>query len=237
MRPSSSRLPAYRPELKSLDAFWPVLGAFLGRTAGEKVAVLTGLEGFASEDKLKALGAAAASFGAVGLFHLAGVTPEAATLDDALQGQPADAVIRLDAAQVREALGWLSTASGDHVDAVAIGSPHLSLDEMSSLNRMIGGRRLALPLYAHTGRHVLKELAATGVDKALSDAGVVLVADTCIVVTPILPARSGILLTNSGKFANYAPGNTGWPVLYGSLEECVETAVAGKLVRREETWS
>ena len=57
----------------------------------------------------------------------------------------------------------------------------------------------------------------------------VIVADTCVVVTPILPELgNGVLMTNSGKFAQYAPGNTGYAVLYGSLADCVESAVTGK---------
>ncbi|KAB2851184.1 MAG: DUF521 domain-containing protein, partial [Hyphomicrobiaceae bacterium] len=85
-------------------------------------------------------------------------------------------------------------------------------------------------------RAVLKALEARSDLKPLQETGVKLVADTCIVVTPILPAGKGVLLTNSGKFANYAPGNTGWEVVYGSLEDCVETAVAGRLVRDESVW-
>jgi predicted aconitase len=49
-----------------------------------------------------------------------------------------------------------------------------------------------------------------------------------VVVTPILPEKPGaILMTNSGKFAHYAPSNTGYSVLYASLAECVESAVTG----------
>jgi predicted aconitase len=44
------------------------------------------------------------------------------------------------------------------------------------------------------------------------------------------------LLTNSGKFAQYAPGNTGYEALYGSLADCVETAVAGRLHRDPALW-
>jgi predicted aconitase with swiveling domain len=40
----------------------------------------------------------------------------------------------------------------------------------------------------------------------------------------------GVLMTNSGKFAHYAPGNTGYFVLYGSLADCVESAVTGRPV-------
>ncbi|RVD50895.1 DUF521 domain-containing protein, partial [Mesorhizobium sp. M2D.F.Ca.ET.140.01.1.1] len=65
--------------------------------------------------------------------------------------------------------------------------------------------------------------------KALEASGVIIVADTCVVVTPIMPELSnGVLMTNSGKFAHYAPGNTGYSVLYASLADCVESAVLGK---------
>jgi hypothetical protein len=65
----------------------------------------------------------------------------------------------------------------------------------------------------------------------LEASGVVIVADTCVVVTPILPEKPGaILMTNSGKFAHYAPANTGYSVLYASLADCIESAVAGKPV-------
>lgn len=222
--------------LRDLDAFWPALGAWLGRTAGERVAAIDGLTLQANEDRLKALGAASASFGAVGLFHVVGVTPEAATRDDAFGGEPPETIIRLTPAMIREARSWLSTTGGDHVDAIAVGSPHLSIAEMEQILTLLDGRRVRLPFYAHTGRHTLRALATSGKTAALEAAGVTIVADTCIVVTPILPAESGVLLTNSGKFANYAPGNTGWSVLYGSLAECVDSAVAGRLVRDEGAW-
>jgi predicted aconitase len=76
---------------------------------------------------------------------------------------------------------------------------------------------------------VLSTLEQSGRRKALEATGVVIVADTCVVVTPILPnLAGGILMTNSGKFAHYAPGNTGYSVLYGSLADYVESAILGK---------
>ena len=117
---------------------------------------------------------------------------------------------------------------------MAIGSPHLSLAEFDALERLIAGRRLRVPIHACTGRHVVAELDRTGRRKALEALGVVVVADTCVVVTPILPdMHGGVLMTNSGKFAHYAPGNTGYAVLYGSLADCVESAVAGRPVFTE----
>lgn len=226
-------------ELRSSDVFYPVLGTILGRRAGSDVAVIEGLQGCTSEDRLKALGAAAASAGGVGLFHVAGVTPEAPDAATALGGIAPRETITLTPNDIATALARLSTAGPtDRVDAVAIGSPHLSLAEIDELEGLIAGRRLRVPLYANTGRHVIGPLEAQGRRAALEAAGVVFVVDTCVVVTPILPELEGaVLMTNSGKFAHYAPGNTGYAVTYGSLSECVESAIAGRLVRETRVWS
>lgn len=225
--------------LRGAEVFYPVLGALLGREAGNEIAVIDGLRDLADEDKLKALGAAAASAGGVGLFHVAGMTPEAPDLSTALGGQAPERVVTVTPERIAAELARLSTSgTSDQVDAVAIGSPHLSLAEIDALERRLAGRKLARPLYANTGRHVLKPLEEQGRRRALEQAGVVFVVDTCVVVTPILPALTGgVLMTNSGKFAHYAPGNTGYAVTYGSLAECVESAVAGRLVREPRTWA
>lgn len=211
---------------------WPILGSLYGRSVGNDIGVVAGVDAHPGEDALKAFGAAAASSGAVGLFHIAGVTPEAPDVATALAGRPPAATIAVTAEMVADARARLSTAHRpERIDAVAIGSPHLSLEEFERLARLIGNRRLAVPIHACTGRHVLDGLDRHGLRKPLADAGVTIVADTCVVVTPILPELTGgVLMTNSGKFAHYAPGNTGYDVLYGSLAECVESAVAGRPV-------
>jgi predicted aconitase len=209
---------------------WPVLGSLYGREVGNAVGVVTGISKHPGEDALKAFGAAAASSGAVGLFHIAGVTPEAPDAVSILAGDRPETVIRVTPDMAAKARAGLSTAANsDAIDAVAVGSPHLSSDEFDALERLIDGRRLRVPIYACTGRHTLAALEQNGHRKALEASGVVIVADTCVVVTPILPELgNGVLMTNSGKFAQYAPGNTGYSVLYGSLADCVESAVIGK---------
>ena len=231
------------PAFLSSDIAWPVLGSLYGRVIGEAVGVIAGIaahpgdhpttqsprRGGPGEDALKGFGAAAASSGSVGLFHIAGVTPEAPDLNTALKGAPPVERIMVTDAMIRDSQRRLSTAErADRIDAVAIGSPHLSLEEFDRLESLLRGRRVAVPLYACTGRHVLAQLDAQGRRRALESNGIIVVADTCIVVTPILPSRSGgILMTNSGKFAHYTPSNTGYAVLYAGLADCVESAVAG----------
>ncbi len=208
---------------------WPVLGSLYGREVGDAVGIVTGVAADPGEDALKAFGAAAASSGAVGLFHIDGVTPEAIAAPDKALAELKEE-IRVTPEMARAAQRKLSNAGGgNQLDAVAIGSPHLSPAEFERLERLVAGRKLKIPLYACTGRHVLAEIERRGGRQALESSGVTIVADTCVVVTPILkPLQGGVLMTNSGKFAHYAPGNTGYSVLYASLADCVESAVAGK---------
>jgi len=223
--------------LRDADAFYPVLGAWLGAELGETVAVITGLPANLAEDRLKALGASAASEGAVGLFHVAGTTPEAPDVETALGGIAPERTIALTPAMICAARDALSTVAGDGLDAVALGSPHFSSTEFAAFERLRAGRRFAQPVYICTGRGVLAELVNAGQDEDMRAAGVVLVADTCVVVTPILPAGGGVVMTSSGKFAHYTPANTGYEVVYGSLADCVESAVAGRIVRDESLWN
>lgn len=217
------------PRFFASDIAWPILGTLFGRTVGSSIGVVKGIEHHPGEDALKAFGAASASAGSVGLFHIAGVTPEAPDLAAILADGPIE-VVPIEQTALRSTQMALSTAvSTGQLDAVAIGSPHLSFAECRSLIRLLAGRRVALPFYACTGRHVLKELETSGLLGVLTASGITLVADTCVVVTPIMAdLPNGVLMTNSGKFAHYAPGNTGYSVLYGSLSDCVESAVSGR---------
>lgn len=224
------------PALKKSEAFYPVLGTWLGLNAGPDIAVIDGLQGYPNEDHLKALGAASASAGGVGLFHVAGVTPEAPDAATALGHTPPRRVLKPSAHDLAQAHDRLSTINAERIDAVAIGSPHLSLDEVDALEAFLAGRRVAVPFYACTGRHVIRALDAAGRRATLETQGITFVADTCVVVTPMLPQSHGVLMTNSGKFAHYAPGNTGYAVAYGALKDCVESAVSGRLTRDESLW-
>tara|TARA_A100001037_G_scaffold280230_1_gene282794 strand:- start:4549 stop:5790 length:1242 start_codon:yes stop_codon:yes gene_type:complete len=241
--------------LKSRDVFYPVLGTWLGLELGSEISVIRGLPSTTTRDQLKALGAAGASSGAVALFHVEGVTPEAPTVESILKSASdrpvanltdessfagADLVrmIELEAHGIQAALERLSTAGDtERIDAVALGSPHFSDLEFRALHRCLRGRRLGVPFYVCTARDTLSEMDAAGISKDLRESGVEIVADTCVVVTPILEAKVGVLMTNSGKFAHYGPSNTGYDVLYGSLEDCVESSITGSVVRNHEVWT
>ena len=225
------------PALKERDVFYPVLGTWLGAAVGERVAVVTGLPASVTEDQLKAMGAASASSGAVGLFHVEGVTPEAPDLETALGSRAPETVLTPSARELRRVRDALSTTGANEIDAVALGSPHFSREEFALLEALLPREPFGVPFYVCTGRGEVQRLEESGHLRRFREAGVDIVADTCVVVTPILPPRGGVLMTNSGKFAHYTPATTGYDVVYGSLEDCVRSAATGRVARDEGLWS
>jgi len=224
--------------LQARGDFFPLLGHVIGERAGSMVPVIDGLAVDPAEDDLKALGAAAASSGSVGMFHAVGVTPEAGTLADATGGGALEAEVTVTSRMLAGARRELSTGDGGSLDTVCLGTPHASLDELRRLVMLLEGRHLAsgLRCYVSTGRDVLAGAAEEGVVAALEESGVTIVADTCTYVTAIIAAPRGPVMTNSAKWAYYAPGNLGVDVVFGSLEECVESAVAGEVRREPGVW-
>jgi predicted aconitase len=208
------------------------IGDIIGTRAGSDIAVITGLSPATTEDDLKALGAVAASSGGVAMFHAAGLTPEAPTLEAALQNQAPDAVITISAADLAAAIARLSTvAEHTPLSAISLGTPHFSLAEFERLMPLLRANAPRIPVYINTNRHTLDSLQRRGWEQELQTLGVTLVVDTCTYVTAIMRDIKGAVMTNSGKWAWYAPQNLGIEVAFGALAECVASAAAGKVVR------
>jgi predicted aconitase len=221
------------------DVLYPVLGHLVGRETGAHVPVLEGIPPSATEDQLKALGAAAASSGAVGLFHAVGVTPEAPTLEAAMQGHAPLRTVAVTPAPLRRARDSLSTAAAGPIAAVSVGTPHFSLSEFARLTPLLARARVreGVEFYVSTSRHVARQVEAEGWLPVYDAAGVQILVDTCTYVTPILRRTDGVVMTNSAKWAYYAPGNLGVEVAFGSLEECVRSATLGRIWRDERLWA
>jgi predicted aconitase len=223
--------------LRDDDSLYPVLGVVVGRLAGDRVPAIVGLPPGLGEDRLKALGAAAASSGSVALFHAVGSTPEAATVADALHGEAAHEEVAVTLADLRAARGELGGEAGGPLAAVSLGTPHASEAELTAIADRLGERRVAdgVEVLVSTARDTLAEAERAGIAARLREAGVELLVDTCSYISPILREPRGPVMTDSGKWAFYAPANIGARVVLGSLGECVESAVAGRVVR-DSAW-
>lgn len=209
------------------ELVFPLLGHWIGARCGNEIPVIIGFDDRVDEDDLKALGAAAASSGATAMFHAVGVTPEAGTLDDATRGReiPRISVTGQDLIAIRESLGF----EQDRLGAVSVGTPHMSVAEMTRLADLVRGRETSVPFYVNTSRSVYGEIEPE-VRSALEGFGATVVTDTCTYITPIMGEIEGGVMTNSAKWAYYAPGNLGVDVAFGSLAECVTSADAGRVL-------
>ena len=227
----AGRLPTLRVEIAPPtdvdDAFWPLLGHAVGEAAGARAPLVVGLERASpSTDDLKAFAAAFATTASAPTFHLAGVTPEAVGVADAPIGAATVRIGPDDLARVRRAL---DTATPDaRVDVVCLGNPHFSAAECARLAHLLDGRAKApdVELVVTLGRAVHERAAAAGDVHRLERFGARLVTDTCwcMLGEPVIPPVARTLMTNSAKYAHYAPGLTGRAVRFGSLAECADAA-------------
>ncbi|MBL8340056.1 MAG: aconitase X catalytic domain-containing protein [Rubrivivax sp.] len=215
------------------DIWFAALGLLAGRQVGARIPVFAGLPADTSEDELKALGAACATMGAVGLFHAVGITPEAPTLAEAFGGRPPPALVPVTRGQLQRTRASLSRARpGDRLAAVAVGTPHFSLAEFDQLLALLAeeGAAPRIDFYVNTSRFILWQLEQNGKAQTLVRLGLTIVTDTCTYITPVMKQTRGLIMTNSGKWAHYAPANIGVEVAFGSLRECVRSALRGEVV-------
>ncbi len=222
---------AATPEDWDAERLAVAVGHAIGRRCSSLIPAIVGLPEM-SEDDLKALGAAAASSGAVALFHVVGRTPEAPDLKTACGGLEPELRLQFVADDLREAARSLSgVTDGAALSAVSLGTPHFSVDQFARLMPLLDGPRPVVDIFVNCSRATLDEVRKHGWEDGLAAARVTLIADTCVYVSAMLQPGAGALMTNSGKCAYYAPGNLRVAVAYGSLAECVASARAGKVVR------
>ncbi len=228
--------------LQKDDQFFAVFGHLVGTLAGDAIPVIDGVTVQPGEDHLKAFAAAAASSGRVALFHIVGVTPEAPTLDAAFHGETGlkacTRSINITVADLRAARRELTTADGRELDMVILGSPHFSIAEFRQLAPLVEGRRAHPRVkFLVTSSRLMKEDAArAGVLAPIEVFGAQITLDTCILASPMLPPEIKTLMTNSAKYAYYAPSLLNTRVTFGSLADCVQSAIDGRVVRDESTW-
>ena len=232
------RLTGVPAALQQDDQFFAVLGHLVGKLADDLIPVIEGVIVSPPEDQFKAFAAAAASSGRVALFHMVGVTPEAPTLDAAFQRRAPQSTCEVSVSDLREARRELTTADGTELDIVILGSPHFSVAEFARLAPLVAGKRAHPRVkFLVTSSRLMRERAhETGVLDPVLSFGAQITLDTCILASPMLPPEIKTLMTNSAKYAYYAPSLLNTRVTFGSLADCVRSAIEGRVVRDETPW-
>ena len=197
------------------------LGYLVGRQVENGVPYLRFRNGEPEDWALKTLGAAMAASGAVALYHIESVTPEAR----------AGNVVRPDAgALVIDSLSpGFEALDGacEEIDLVSLGCPHASLAELRTVAEFLDGRRLRAALWITTARSTREAAESEGLVARIEAAGGRVVADTCMVVAPVAELGFRSMATNSAKMAFYAPSHSNLQVRFGPAEQCLEAAVTG----------
>jgi predicted aconitase len=163
-----------------------------------------------------------AASGAVAIYHIDGLTPEALSGD--VVAPAAKTLVVDDLLPGYAALN----SPVEEVDLVSLGCPHASLAEIDQIARYLDGRRVKATLWITTARATQAAAAAAGLVARIEVAGGRVVADTCMVVAPVAELGFRTLATNSAKMAFYTPSHSGLSVRFGPTAQCLEAAVTGK---------
>jgi len=206
--------------LESLSDFG-ALGYSVGREARNRVPYFTGLAPSLFPGALRALGAAMAASGAVALYHVADVTPEASHCG--ILSEDHDTLVIDDLSSAYRALD----AEETHVDLVWFGCPHASLEEIADLVDLLKGRRVVTALWITTARETRQRARERGLVAAIEASGGRVVADMCVVIAPMQQLSFRTVATPSAKGATYLPSHAGLTVRFGTPADCVEAAVSG----------
>ncbi|MCS0493748.1 aconitase X catalytic domain-containing protein [Ancylobacter sp. MQZ15Z-1] len=214
---------------------WGALGAVVGKRSGSywSVPVITGIESAPSSDDLKHFGAALASFGSVAMFHMPGITPDAPTLADAFDGPPppASTITSEDIASVYEGYA----ARGDKVDVVVFSAPQLSLIELEKVANLLDGRQVhaGTTLIAATSPEIKFAADRMGLTRRIEGAGGIVLSGVCFYQSYAreMAEANGWsrLMSNSAKLVNII-GGYGYKPTLATMERCVDSAVAGKVL-------
>ncbi len=193
------------------------LGYYVGKIVKNKIPYFTGIKD-ANTDQLKSLGAAMAASGAVALYHVDKLTPEADLVDiNNLE------TIEIGKKELDDTYNKLN--SKEKSDIVIFGCPHASLREISILSEKLEGKKLKKPLWICTSRLMKEAADRMGYSDIISKAGGQIVADTCMVVSPIEKMGYKITGVNSGKAANYLPGFCKQKVVYANIDNLLEEII------------
>ena len=193
-------------------AQYGALGYHIGKLVGNRIPYFTGIN--PDFDQLKALGAAMAATGAVALYHVKGVTPEAKK--NLFEISNLDS-ITIESRDINQLFKPISA------EAVAVGCPHCSPEELRNIAVLLLGKKVKIPFYIFAAKGVID--ANKEIVESIEKSGARVFADTCMVVSPIMERYRSIMV-NSGKAFAYVPDMCGADTQIGTIKQCVAVATS-----------
>ena len=196
-----------------------LLGSAIGMKVMEDVPYITGMEKWLGEELtdaacayLKDFGAATASNGAVGLYHIANLTPEAKELGESLIAEGAQVYVIDDAElqRVKDSYPVMWKNPDAKPKLCFIGCPHLSMEQLKDWTNRVekglaaaGNKKVQIPTVFTTAPAVKKAFLETEDAKRLEKMGIIL-SDICPLMYMNNPlCKSMPVITCSNKLRTY----------------------------------
>jgi len=211
------------------------LGYWAGQVLVDRIPVYNGLSKDMSCRQAEYMGVAQVLAGAIGMFHVVGVTPEAETVEAALGGKKPEKKLVFGKEDLAKAYGQLNTADVTKVDMVCLGCPHCPIEEVAKIARLLEGKKVAkgLRLWIGTSRPTYLLAQEMGFVDIIEGAGGFVLCNVC--------AGTGLLLRFTESLGVKVVANNGLTlcslvsrrtrgkvgVCFGSTEQCVKAAVTG----------
>jgi predicted aconitase len=165
----------------------------------------------------------------VEIYHIVGVTPEAATLELALGGRKPVATVKYGAQERRRVYEALNANGGDsNIDYVMLGCPHASIEQFRDVARLLEGKKIKTHLWMFTSRAVKAVADLSGFTRQIEDAGGLVMTDTCSAIARAVPQGTKVVALDSAKQTHYLPAMVGVEAWFGSTEDCIQAALTGR---------
>jgi hypothetical protein len=227
------------PELEP-DKFdyadYVALAGWAGKVLGDRVAVYSGLSKSMGSGHAKYMCASQIYQSPPGIFHIVGVTPEAPTIEAAFAGRMPRRRFLFGRKERESVYAEFCSATKAEVDAVCIGCPHCTMDEIWKVARLLKGRKVndGVRLLIGASRHVRDLASRMGLIDVIEGAGGLVLTDVCTRCLVLPPASDalgiGVVASTSASAAGNvyrrsAGRSTAW---FGTTEDCIEAAVTGR---------
>lgn len=208
------------------DFYYSMLGYLTPRRIGFSIPVFDGLKN-PSRAALMNLGAELNTGGNVAIYHIVGFTPEASTVESAFQGMEPEDEIVITQDDLEEMRAELTDPYGS-VDFALFGCPHITIEQVAVIARMVRGRHLAVPLFCMTSSLTRADAEKMGYLDDIERAGGYIISDTCMdqPCWKFLYGKHGV--TDSPKCAYYTKRRD-MTFVITELERAVEAALTGHI--------
>ena len=214
------------------DVEFDVYGFAIGEACTVDVPVVMGTAR-PTTTQFEKFNSAVSTGGAVHMYHMPGITPEAPTIEFATNGKPFKKKVMIDNAVLKATYDSLSFYTDNSVDLVFLGCPHLNIVDLMRLSWKLEGKKCKVPLWIMAAPWIYDAAKQQGYVDIFEKAGAHLMSGTCLAAMGAVPEGVRVVAVDTAKQAMYVTGcyphdDNRLQVCYGDTDDCVNAAITGK---------